>query len=217
MLFGLDYFYAVFAAIIYFIVNFIENKRKLDLKRIEEANPELKEILRTAKDNINTKNLITLGLFEQVLSRVKDFASGNLLNYKSAIIKVVIVFSLSILVIMSGFFNFEIVKISIPLDKIKNSVYDFFVELPEIELKEDNKIYGDPKLIEINDPELFLQLTPQVSEITFDNIKEEEELYFSDETFPVEVSVQQDLISEEKKPFESKLAKEYNLKLKEMI
>ncbi len=217
MLVGLEYYFAVAVALIFFVVNFIENRRKMGLRKIEEKNPSLNEILRTARDNINSKNILALSLFEDVLLKVKEFTTGNLLSYKAVFFKILAISLLGIMLIFTGVLNLEITKLKIPVDKIKNKIYDQFIKLPEFEFSKDEKIYGDPRLIELNDPELFLKLTPQVSEVTFDKIRDEEEIYFDTQTFPVEVSAIQDMPNEEKKPFESRLAKEYNLKLKELI
>ena len=56
---------------------------------------------------------------------------------------------------------------------------------------------------------------PDINKIDFDNVKDPEEKVFERGTFPDEVVAVFDAASEEKLPKESKIAIEYNLRLKE--
>lgn len=76
--------------------------RNYRLEIYEEENPELQEVLRTARDNIDRENVVSQALFDEVVSRARSVTSDSIVPSKRIIQKILVVGGLSFLTVISG-------------------------------------------------------------------------------------------------------------------
>jgi hypothetical protein len=72
--------YSLVPAIIVFVWSFVRTVRKYTLKRIEQDNPEVAEILRTAHDNSSGDNLMVHALFMDLMQKMETVSAGAFLS-----------------------------------------------------------------------------------------------------------------------------------------
>jgi hypothetical protein len=63
----------------YFVTAFIRRMKEVNLKIFERHNPEIKEMLTTAADNVNLKNQVALELFNEVIQKARKLSSGTII------------------------------------------------------------------------------------------------------------------------------------------
>ncbi|MFB6204706.1 MAG: hypothetical protein ABEJ75_03600 [Candidatus Nanohaloarchaea archaeon] len=78
------------------------------LEIYEEENPQLREVLRTARDNIDQQNVVSQALFDEVVSRARSVSSESIIPSKRIIQKILLVGGLSFLTVVSGMTDFQI-------------------------------------------------------------------------------------------------------------
>lgn len=218
-LLDVKFYFAIVAAALFMMGDVLFRMKHTTLKQIEDKNPQIRDILRTAKDNLEGNDFMILAMFEDLIQKMKSVSSGSILNQQKLFIKMVIVCALSFLVIMVSANNIHVPKSVFDPDTYYkwfanpgNRHLDFYT----IEFNDtDDLIYGDPSLTNLGNETLELHINPSINEISFQNIMDPEEKEFEAGTFPTEISAVSDASSEEKLPKESKIAIAYNLKLKE--
>lgn len=72
------------------------------LEIYEEKNPELREVLRTARDNLDQRNVASQALFDEVMDRARSVTSESIIPSKVIIQKILAVGILSFLTVISG-------------------------------------------------------------------------------------------------------------------
>lgn len=92
----------------FFIPNLIYRTRTYHLELYEEKNPDLKEVLRTARDNVDKSNTVSKALFEEVKSRTRKMTSETIIPSRKIIEKVIVIGVLCFLTVGSGLTNFQI-------------------------------------------------------------------------------------------------------------
>lgn len=215
----LPYYVALTLSILFLIGDVIYRMRITTLRKIEEKNPNVQDILRTAKDHYNSDNFMVKAMFEDLIARMKSVSAGSILNMRNTVVKVLIMCALSFSVIVLSAYN-----IHVPESVFDPSSYKEWFARPSAEQREfygiefnesDEDIYGNASLAILGNEEIELAVNPDINKIDFDNVKDPEEKVFERGTFPDEVAAVSDSASEEKLPKESKIAIAYNLKLKE--
>ncbi|MFB6207944.1 MAG: hypothetical protein ABEJ69_01195, partial [Candidatus Nanohaloarchaea archaeon] len=78
------------------------------LEIYEEENPQLREVLRTARDNIDQQNVVSQALFDEVVSRARSVSSESIIPSKKIIQKILLVGGLSFLTVVSGMVDFQL-------------------------------------------------------------------------------------------------------------
>ena len=221
--FDTSWLYALFTSVAFFGGNFYYWHKKLNLKAMEDANPQVKEMLRTAYDNKEERNVLILGLFYDVVKKMKTVSSGNLLDSNLLFKKVVAITLLAFVVVFASSMEIYMGNINIPIGNLggvggifrgegtgdtKNTTLDV------VGFNESAGLYGDESLAALGKEELNLNINPSISELDFDREKELEEKSFDPNSFPVDAEAQSSDFSGNDIPEEAELAKDYNLKLK---
>ncbi len=191
--------------------NISHKAKTFQLKAVEEQNPHVKEILRTARDNMNTENMLTLALFNELIEKMKTVSVGYLIDEKKVVTKLFAVGILaffSIYIMTAGLWN-------IGFD-VDNFLRKPTKPIPPIQLNESNDIYGEIRIAKLGNDVLTIQINPTLSEIDFGKVSDAEKRDLDLNAFPVEVEAASDKASSEDKPKEFKLAKEYNLRIHEL-
>ncbi len=221
----LKWIYALVLSAIFFIGNFIHWKNKLDLKTFEEANPTVKEMLRTARDNQDDKNVLTLGLFYDVVKNMKKASSGNLVDSNVLFKKVLAITILTFAVVFVSSLEIYLGNIALPTSAINDGVASVFrgndsagdrknTSLNAIGFNQSQNLYGNDSLAKLGKEELNLKINPGMNQINFNKEKSLEEKSFSKKSYPSEAEAQASDFSGNDVPEEAELAKEYNLELK---
>jgi hypothetical protein len=217
-LLDVSFIYAFIASFIFLLADLAYRMKKTTLKTIEEGNPEIRDILSTARDNANKDNFMVLAMFEDLIKRMKTVSSGSFMEKRGLLLKVGIMCALSFSIIVISSTNLHVPKSIFDPD-----TYNKFFSKPgkdqlrfyTMEFNESSDIYGDPELAGLGNRQIELQINPSVNEMSFENVKPPEEKEFERGAFPEDIYAQSDAASEEKLPKEAKIAIAYNLKIKE--
>ncbi len=131
---------------IFSIGDLLYRSKRYRLEIYEQKNPELQEVLRTARDNIDKDNIVSQALFDDVLERARKVTSESIIPAKKIVWKTLIVGLLSFLTVMSGLADFQLQEDGgelLPSDSIKKFIQGGEDEEDGFELKNDSGIYGD--------------------------------------------------------------------------
>ncbi len=161
----------------FFLINAWRRARKLNLRYVEERNPELREMLRTAADNKASDSLMAHALFSEVIERVRGVSSGTFLNFQGLVTKIGITFTLSIFILGLAFFNVNIQKFENPLAGMGGRLSALFpsgdaeMENPVLE-KGDEGIYGEPSIARLGDEQLDITLQRNLNQVDFTSVQQ---------------------------------------------
>ncbi|MFC1740992.1 hypothetical protein ACFL3V_00460 [Nanoarchaeota archaeon] len=218
-LLDMSFYFALAVSLLFMLGDVIVRMKHTTLKAVEKRNPQIQDILRTARDNVDGKDFMILAMFEDLIQKMKSVSAGSLLNQRDLLIKVAVVCMLSFSVIAVSANDIHIPKSVFDPD----TYYKWFakqgtdrLEFYTIEFNEsDDLLYGNSELADLGNRTIQLNINPSINEMSFQTIKEPEEKEFERGTFPSEIAAVSDASSEEKLPKESKIAIAYNLRLKE--
>ena len=139
------------ASTIFFLIDLAYRARNYQLELYEKKNPELHEILRTARDNLNKKNIASQAMFDELMDRSRSVTSESIIPSKRIIEKVLIVGALSFMTVISGLADFQIIRDSggeiVP--DLRNIGQQ--EEEDEFELRNATDIYGESQDIDVSD------------------------------------------------------------------
>lgn len=190
-LFALPFWVSIIITIFFFAIRFFKESNKINLKNIEEKNPEIKEMLRTAADNQDSESIMAEALFNDVIKLMRGVSSGTFLDISLIIKRIGVVVVLSLMLVSLAFFNINFEKFQEPLqrpfikaaDLIKGAFTD--ETNPEVVLLSDD-LYGEARMADLSDDELGLQINPTLNEIDFSNVEDPELLGSNIEDYPGE-------------------------------
>ena len=204
---------------VFFFISFILRVNKLRLKNMEDANPQVKEMLRTAHDNMNEDNIMTMALFEELKGKMKTASSGNLLESKKIITRIVSVVVIVFLIISVSAFNINLKKIDIPFDKLRFMVpggKNGHAEgnITDLVFNETEVVYGDASIAKLGSEKIDLNMNPSMSEIDFNKISEAEQQKLREGNVPQEVGVNPDAFNNQQVLDEAEQAANYSQRIK---
>jgi len=216
--FNLPLVIAPVVALVFFIGYIVFKMSRLKLKDVEEKNPSIKEILRTANDNIEETNFVALALFEDLIHRVKNISSGSMVKHWRVLIKIVSIFAICFVMVLMASKNVNIDKID--LSPLKIGKYARATKAAQeifgIEFNESTDIYGNSHIAKLGTEEVTLKINPSLNEVDLSKVKDVEEKEFEEGMFPFDITAVSDSPSEEKAPEEADLAIAYNVKIREL-
>lgn len=151
-----------------FLVDLVYRVRKYNVELYEEKNPELNEILRTARDNVDKKNIASQALFDELVETARDVTSESIIPSQEIIRKVLVIGVLCFLTIFSGLLNIHIegpdqaIFPDFGTDSMNN-------QEQQIDIRNGSQILGEPTDIDIQerDLEFEIQGTGKASEQDF--------------------------------------------------
>lgn len=197
-IFSMPLIYSGVIAAAYFGYRFYTESVKFNLKHIEERNPHLKEMLRTAADNQEADSLMAHALFAEVLKKMRKVSSGTFINMEIILKRVGAIFVLSIVLVSLAFFNIDIARFDNPLQQPLDRAGQFFrgltgEELPQEEIDlGDDSLYGEARMADLSQEELDLQINPSLNQVDFTNIEDPDLSSETIEDFPGEAVAVQD-------------------------
>ena len=139
--------------VIFTISNLFYRVRKYSLEIYEEENPELQEILRTARDNIDKQNIVSQALFDDLLERSRKVTSESIIPAKKIVYKTLLVGFLSFLTVISGIGDLQILQDNTDLLDAPQQIEDIINGESDdgFQLNNDSGIYGDSSDIDSSD------------------------------------------------------------------
>jgi len=93
---------------IFFLGDLFYRIRTYHLEIYEEKNPELREVLRTARDNLDKNNTVSQALFDELIERARSITSESIIPSREIIQKIVLIGFMCFLTVGSGLINFQI-------------------------------------------------------------------------------------------------------------
>jgi hypothetical protein len=212
---NLPMLYAFILGVLFLIINTYINYAGMTLKKIEDANPEVREMLRTAKDTQKDDNIMVKALHQEIYQKAKRIYSGNMVSYNTLIIKTVIIGGLIIGSIFTSTVTWN--GINIPFSKLtlrSGSTSDLPpVTLDDVQLENSDEIYGDVSIAKLGNELIQLDVNPSMSELDMNKLKEEEGITLNRNTYPVDIGTPKGAgASGAKRPEESELVNAFYLK-----
>lgn len=214
-LFNLPFLYAFILGALFLTINTYINYAGMTLKKIEDANPEVREMLRTAKDTMKDDNIMVKALHQEIFQKAKKIYSGNMIRYKTLLLKTIIIGAL----IIGSIFTSTLTPggINIPFSKLTlrgASTSDLPpVNLDDVQLETSDDIYGEPSVAKLGNELILLNVNPSMSELDMNKLKEEEGVALNRNTYPVDIGTPQGAsIGSAKRPEESELVNAFYLK-----
>lgn len=136
--------------------NLYYRTQQYDLELYEEKNPELKEILRTARDNIDKNNIVSQALFDDLLERARRVTSESIIPAKEIIYKTLAVGILSFLTVMSGLADFQLGGQGTDLLQSPEDLQNILNEGEddEFELRNGSEVTGESSEIDASDMQI---------------------------------------------------------------
>lgn len=149
---GRNFEFLVPITFIIFLVDFYYRSKKYNIEIYEEKNPELRERLRTARDNIESNNIVSQALFDEILNLSRSVSSESIIPSKQIIKKMIAIGIISFLTVMSGIFNFQVLEDGGEIIPDSDNILDQLrQEEDEFQLQNDSDIYGEPQDIPLSD------------------------------------------------------------------
>lgn len=164
---------------IFFVLDLLFRATRYNVEIYEEKNPELEEILRTARDNKEKSNIASQALFDELVERASNITSESIIPDEKIIQKVLTVGVLSFLTLASGFMGIQIQaspdgevisNIENPFSKTEANETDF-------KIKNASEILGDSESIDLETQDLEFEITgsgeSSSESFSFDSASEE--------------------------------------------
>jgi len=194
-IFSIGIMIPLIVAILFLIFDIWRYMRKVSLRYIEDRNPEVREMLRTAADNKHSDSLMAQALFADVIERMRRISGGTLLDFQKIGLKLAALFLLSLILVSLAFFNIDIQKFQNPLAKFEDKVSDYwnkaFGDANETDANvtdADDSIYGDPSLAKLGDQALDVKLQQNLNQIDFNQVSSADQLASTLDGYPVNTS-----------------------------
>lgn len=93
---------------LFFIGDLFYRIRNYHLEIYEEENPELQEVLRTARDNLDKSSIASQALFDELMNRARAITSESIIPSQEIIKKIITIGALCFLTVASGLVDFQL-------------------------------------------------------------------------------------------------------------
>lgn len=177
LIFSMPIWYVLVLSLVYFVVIMIHEIRQISMAKVEERNPELKEMLRTAKDNMDDDSLMAHALFYEVIGKMKHVSSGTFLDFKKLMAKLSVIFALSIVLVSISFFNINVSKFDNPLAGPLDRLSGVFgggtagVDTGSADIGGvDDDIFGESSMAVLGDDRLQATINPSLDDPDFNDV-----------------------------------------------
>lgn len=217
-MFAVKYYFPLAIGWLYFVFALIFRMRRIRLRHIEDKNPNIMFMLRTASDYKKKESFLSFALFEDLVNKLKHVSVGNILNKNRTGLKVLVIIILCFATVSVASKDIDLRKFGEPFEDAWRGLGKK-VALPfyGIEFNETEDIYGDANIAQLGNEQIQMNISQSINEVNLNQVKDVEEEIFEEGTFPYGVYAKADAPSEESLPKESKIAIEYNLKVNELV
>lgn len=175
-LFNMSFAYSAGVALLFLFVRMLHSWKKSTIRRLEETNPEVHEILRTAYEYQSTNSLMVQGLMFDLQKRLATVSAGALLSARRLFGKVLAVMFLAFLPVLIISFTPFLIQQN-PLADMSLGSWgdvngDAFLESIGVDLNRSQDIYGDARVIELGNEELDVELVTGGNYLSFDQTQD---------------------------------------------
>ncbi|MBN1793134.1 hypothetical protein JW826_05615 [Candidatus Woesearchaeota archaeon] len=220
-LFDIRFVYALagpsLISFIFFTANFVKRLRKSRLKDMEDANPELKEILRTAHDSQEEENIMVQALFRELKAKLKRASSGNMIDSKKIMTRVLSAIAIVFLIVFLSSITINLKKIEIPFDKLRflseSVVGKTEGNVTDLVFNQTDVIYGDASIAKLGNEIVNIQINPTMSEIDLSKTSEAEQRALTNGGIPQEIGISSDAYSNQQVLEEAEAAVNYSQRI----
>ncbi|MBI2676054.1 MAG: hypothetical protein HYX24_06355 [Candidatus Aenigmarchaeota archaeon] len=183
--------------------------KRYSMGYIEARNPQLKEMLTTARENISRKDVLTGILFRQVLARARTISFEAMASINTVYLRVFIIVILA--------FATTQISPAYVAGQIESFGKYFSGKkvVMDVELKNSEDIFGEERLIRLGNDTLQLALQASNNEIDLNSAEEPDKKAFERSEFMFDVEGSAAETSQEKLPEDFELVKAYSLKIRE--
>jgi len=207
-------------ALIFFAVRFVRHVNKMRLKDMEEANPQLKEMLRTAHDNMHEQNPLIEALFLELKGKMRTASSGNLMESKKIMTRIISAVVIVFLIVFVSSMNVNIKKIDIPFEKLRFLMPSGAEgghqegKITDLVFNETDVIYGDASIAKLGNDKIDIKVNPTMSDIDLNDVKDAEQQNLREGGLPTEVGVTADAFNNQKVLDEAEAAANYSQRIR---
>ncbi len=142
-------------SLLFFVADLAYRVKNYRLEIYEEENPELREVLRTARDNLEKSDIASQALFDDLMERARSVSSDSIIPSKVIIQKILVVGALSFMTALSGIANIQIQQNPTQLlgdleELTPGSDSGNRSGVGKVEFKNSSRILGQPEKIDVN-------------------------------------------------------------------
>lgn len=208
-----------FISLVFFTINFMVRLKKSRLKDMEDANPQLREILRTAHDNQDQNNFMVTALFDELKGKLKTSSSGKLLDPKKIMTRVVSAIVVVFLIVFLSSITLSLKKIDIPFEKLhfltdKDDAAHQEGQLTDLVFNETNVIYGDASIAKLGNDVVNINVNPTMNDVDLSKTSDaDQDRQLRSGQAPDEVSVTSDAYNNQKVLEEAEQAVNYSQRI----
>ena len=190
---NMSFLYSAGAAFVFLIYRMMRSWRKSTIRRLEQTNPEVHEILRTAYEHQSHNSLMVQGLMFDLQKRLSTVSAGALLSARRVFSKVLVVMFLAFTPVLIISFTPYLIQAN-PLADMQfgslwsDGVSDGFFETFGVELNRSQVQYGDARILDLGDQALDIELMTGGGVLSFEQTQDvaERPRRFSDFPFEAE-------------------------------
>ena len=173
---------AIIPAAIFFVVRIVQKVKKIELRRVEDKNPTIKTMLRTAADNVMLDNYVVRELNRDLMKKMKKVASSSFIKFNKIALRMVIIviFAFSVLFFAAN---------DIHIARLDNFVIDRFstpTRRMGLEIEGEGYIYEDDDVTKLTGDMVDLELMPLSYQVDLSQVSDPTEKNFKT-TFPKEI------------------------------
>jgi len=221
-LIDLWYVFSVIFAAVYFITRLIKQMNKINMKVFEDNNPEIREMLTTAADNVNKDNIVVDHLFKDVIHKVRRLSSGSLIIPQAVLIMILIIPVLAVVDYELNPLRIDALSQDAIIDGFQKVGYikgffnktDVRGDIIEDEFL-DEDIYGDRKIPQLGDQEINIKMNLGFeTDLTRPKDEDTDQILFKDYPDEGDVEIVYDTNVLQEHIEESDLARKYNEKIR---
>jgi len=199
--------YAILSVItvFFFLGDLLYRIKTYHLEIYEEKNPELREVLRTARDNLDKSNTVSQALFDELIERARSITSESIIPSREIIQKIVLIGFLCFLTVGSGLINFQILDTDskiVPDLGANNQNNTKISKETSSDVLSGSDIMGEPEEIDVKSRNLNFEISGK---------GESESSDYSFEASSEKLTFES---SDEKNDEDMNLAKEYSLAIR---
>lgn len=209
--------YSLIPAIIVFGFSLYRGLRRYTLRRIEEGNPEVAEILRTAHDNSSKDDLMVHALFIELLEKMETVSAGVFIDGQKTTMKLAVIALLAFTPLLITAYvpslTLDNPLVNLPLPRVLGTQAPLAPILPITEDGERD-ISGEKDVLRLGDEELDIT-TAAGGGFDFGKPQDATEKQFKYNDYPIDIVAEQtDAGSGGVESSESGLINDYSCKTK---
>ena len=139
-------------ALIFLTLDSFYRFRNYEIELYEEHNPELDEMLRTARDNIEENSIVSEALFNDVIERTRSISPATVISGEAIIIKTTFILILSLGTVFTGVMDFSLTEDGTELvNQLTEEEYENQTEtvnFEEVDTGDPDDLLGEPEDID---------------------------------------------------------------------